>query len=446
MPQPLSWYANGNFGIGRPTGTTRARNMAQDAATAADPNVNFGPYDNDGNGFVDAFIVIHAGTGGEMTGNPGDIWSHKWVLPSTYTADTTKIYAYLTIPEDAKIGVSAHELGHLLFGWPDLYDTDDTSEGVGNWCLMGGGSWNGGGDVPAHPSAWCKIGQGWVSVTNVTTDGLRQIHDVKTSHDVLRLSKDGAPGPEYFLLENREQSGFDADLPGPGLLIWHIDDGQADNTNENHYKVGLVQADGDRDLELKHNRGDTGDPYPGASNNHEFSPSSTPNSNSYAGQSTCVSVTNISAAGATMSATVAVHCGKQKEVFKERKDQKDAVKDVKEGKDFLKDFKDTRKDTKEVAKERKDLKDRHEVFWPRGGGFSPGEAADPSARIDELEARVSALEEQLGSAAGEAFIGSELRPDLYGAPGHDPGAQELEQAMRAGDPGAKRAYDTAPPR
>lgn len=141
MPQTLAWYANGNFGIGKPSGTTRARNMANDAAVAADPAVDFKPYDNDGNGFVDAFIVVHAGAGGEQTGNSGDIWSHKWVLPSTYTTDATKIFAYLTIPEDAKIGVSAHELGHLLFGWPDLYDTDDTSEGIGNWCLMAGGSW-----------------------------------------------------------------------------------------------------------------------------------------------------------------------------------------------------------------------------------------------------------------------------------------------------------------
>ena len=51
-------------------------------------------------------------------------------------ADSTQIFAYLTIPEDARIGVCAHELGHLLFGFPDLYDTDDTSEGIGNWCLM----------------------------------------------------------------------------------------------------------------------------------------------------------------------------------------------------------------------------------------------------------------------------------------------------------------------
>lgn len=160
LPQTLAWYANGNFGIGRPSGTPRANIMAQDAAGAADPAVNFAPYDNDGNGFIDAFIVVHAGQGGEQTGNSGDIWSHKWTLPAAFNADGKQIFAYLTIPEDARIGVCAHELGHLLFGFPDLYDTDNTSEGIGNWCLMAGGSWNGGGDIPAHPSAWCKVNQG----------------------------------------------------------------------------------------------------------------------------------------------------------------------------------------------------------------------------------------------------------------------------------------------
>jgi len=82
--------------------------------------VDFAPYDNDGSGFVDAFIVVHAGPGSEVTGNKTEIWSHKSVLPSAYNADGTQIYGYLTVPEDAKIGVSAHELGHLLFGFPPL--------------------------------------------------------------------------------------------------------------------------------------------------------------------------------------------------------------------------------------------------------------------------------------------------------------------------------------
>ena len=150
--------------------------MARDAAQLANPIVDFAPFDNDGNGFVDAFIVIHAGEGAEETGNANHIWSHKWVLPDgAFNADGTKIFGYLTVPEDCRIGVCAHELGHLVFGWPDLYDTDESSEGLGNWCLMAGGSWNGNGDIPAHPSAWCKVGQGWVSVVNRTSNA--QSHD-----------------------------------------------------------------------------------------------------------------------------------------------------------------------------------------------------------------------------------------------------------------------------
>jgi immune inhibitor A len=306
LKRKLAWYANGNFGIGRPTGTPRAQHMARDAATAADPTVDFQPYDNDGNGLVDAFIVVHAGAGGEATGNPGDIWSHKWVLQTPYDTDMTRIFAYLTIPEDARIGVCAHELGHLLFGFPDLYDIDDSSEGVGNWCLMGGGSWNGGGDVPAHPSAWCKLQQGWASEVNVTSSGPITFTDVKSSRTVHRLWRNGQRGKEYFLVENRQRTGYDALLPGAGLLVWHVDDGQQDNSNENRYLVGLVQADGKRDMELGRNRGDAGDAYPGTSGNTALTPTSTPSSDSYAGQDTSVSLTGISTSGASMTATVSV--------------------------------------------------------------------------------------------------------------------------------------------
>ena len=64
---------------------------------------------------LNAFVVIYAGPGGEVTGNSGDIWSHKWVLDGgALSVDSTGIFAYLTVPEDCKIGVCAHELGHLL--------------------------------------------------------------------------------------------------------------------------------------------------------------------------------------------------------------------------------------------------------------------------------------------------------------------------------------------
>ena len=446
LPQTLAAYAHGASGMG--PALPNAQTMARDALLAADPAVNFDPYDNDGNGFVDAFIVIHAGPGGEVTGQSGDIWSHKWVLDGGARAvDHTKVYGYLTVPEDCKVGVCAHELGHLLFGFIDLYDTDGSSEGIGNWCLMAAGSWGGGGNTPCHPCAWCKANQGWVSVTNPTANAVLSIGDVKNTHTVYRLWKDGAGGSEYFLAENRQQTGFDASLPGGGLLIWHIDEGQSNNTNENHYRIALVQADNRRDLEQNHNRGDAGDCYPGSSNNKTFNASSSPNSKSYAGATTCVAVTSISAPGATMTADVQVKCQvvvankAVKDIAdhpKRIKDKEVKEKEVVEGKQF-KDIKDVRKRVIERPK----LVER--PGDPGNLGNNPG-----NQHIGALEARITALEALVGqsglaeaSAPSVPMIGADLRPDLsLSATAEEEDVGHLQHQMQLGSAHAKRVYDT----
>lgn len=432
MPRTMVAYANGESGTG--SSSPNARTMARDALVAADPHINLGPYDNDANGFVDAFVVVHAGSGAEVTGSADDIWSHKWVLSGgAYSTDGTQVYGYLTVPEDSRIGVCAHELGHLLFGFPDLYDIDNSSEGVGNWCLMAGGSWNGGGDTPAHPSAWCKVQQAWVTVENVTANGPVTIADVKDAHRVLRLWKDGAGGQEYFLVENRQRSRFDAQLPGDGLLIWHLDDAIADNSNEAHYRVALEQADGQGHLESSANRGDAGDSFPGSSDNRAFTNTSTPSSKSYGGLSTCVSVTAISDSGPVMTAQVTVRCGKT--VTKDAKDAKEARKDRKE-----KDVKERGKDVKEIRKEAmKDVGDKSWVSDKRpekpvidksvaydknwDTKFTDGKysetfdwrtqaaGGDTGMEQESLQARLAALEAAVFGSP-EPFIGEELRPDL----------------------------------
>lgn len=219
LQHSLSYYANGESGMS--ASSPNAQNLAADALAAANTQINFKPYDNDGNGYVDAFIVVHAGSGAEETGSRSDIWSLKWVLPQVTSVDDVNVYAFLTIPEDANIGVCAHEIGHLVFGWPDLYDTDGSSQGIGNWCLMAGGSWGGNpaGVKPCHPSAWCKQTQGWIRVSAPSTSQDISLGEVENYGTAYRLWSAGdTSSKEYFLLENRESVDFDGSLPGSGLL------------------------------------------------------------------------------------------------------------------------------------------------------------------------------------------------------------------------------------
>lgn len=307
MPRPITYYANGESATG--DASPNGRDLARDAALAVAQQIeDLKPYDNNGDGFVEAFVIVHAGRGAEETGKADDIWSHKWVMTgSAVKKGKGSLYAYLTVPEDARLGVCAHELGHLLFGFPDLYDTTSKSEGVGDWCLMGGGSWLGGGDTPAHPSAWCKVQQDWVSVKNIVKNGALTIPSVAQSKQVTRLWRKGATsGSEYFLAESRVKSGYDAKLPGEGLLIWHIDEAMEDNDNRFHPKVGLVQADNLDDLRESRNRGDAGDPFPGSKRKSAWGPATLPNSDSYSGIETGVALTDITRSGGSVTVTVQI--------------------------------------------------------------------------------------------------------------------------------------------
>jgi M6 family metalloprotease-like protein len=253
---------------------TNTRELVEEAVQAADSTVDFSQYDNDGNCFVDAVIIIHQGEGRESSGDNTDIHSHQWNI--NYTTNdiaacgTIRVGTYTMQPERqggalVTMGVFAHELGHAL-GLPDLYDRDYSSEGIGDWGVMAGGSWNGvtrGGDTPAHMSAWSKYFLGWVTPTQVTGTLPNELVDqAATSADVYQLLSGGPPNTntgEYFLVENRQQTGFDTALPGSGLAIWHIDDSittqndqecsPPNNCSSTHYRVALVQADGLWELE-----------------------------------------------------------------------------------------------------------------------------------------------------------------------------------------------------
>ncbi len=321
-PQTYAYYVNGDNGLG--TYPNNCQKMVEDLVDQIDPLVDFSVYDNDGDNYVDVLVVIHAGSGAERTGSPDDIWSHKWGI-NPRLKDGVYISSYTTQPEywtaagDMTIGVYAHELGHG-FGLPDLYDTDNSSKGVGRWCLMGYGGWNGtNGSTPAHPCAWARIAMGFAAYTNVTGVLTNQaILNVEEGGPIYRVWTSGAVVPEYFLVENRQRTGYDVGLPNSGLLIWHIDDNKAvlQNPNDlewypgipvaNHPLVALEQADGLYELEHNVDAGDNGDPYPGSTSNSVFNDSSTPTANAYVTGSSSVQIANISASASTMYADIVV--------------------------------------------------------------------------------------------------------------------------------------------
>ena len=319
-PQTYAYYCNGNNGFG--SYPQNAQKLTEDAVALVDPVVDFSQYDNDGDGYVDALFVVHSGPGAEFTGSSNDIWSHQWEMNTPQNVDGVIASIYSMEPEywqtygDMTCGVYAHEMGHSVFGLPDLYDYGYDSRGLGRWSLMAGGSWNGTlGNSPSHPDVWSRLHMGFVTPTNVVYDRINaSIPAIENNPVCYRLWTNGQTGSEYFLIENRQQTGYDATQRGNGLLIYHVDEAVYGNDNQwypghtdaGHYEVALEQADGLYDLERYANSSDSNDPYPGGTNNRTFNNSSLPNSQDYAFNNTSVVVNTISNSGSTMTANLYV--------------------------------------------------------------------------------------------------------------------------------------------
>ncbi|NLI15309.1 MAG: M6 family metalloprotease domain-containing protein [candidate division Zixibacteria bacterium] len=317
-PQTYAYYVNARNGTG--TYPYNSQKLVEDIVDLINPQVNFSQFDNDEDGFVDGLVIIHAGPGAEYTGSDDDIWSHQWeIIPRL--RDGVYICAYSIQPEywvspgDMTCGVFCHELGHV-FGLIDLYDTDYTSAGVGRWSLMAAGSWNGTlGSSPAHLDAYSKLCLGWgTMLTPALNLSEAAVPAVESEPIIYCLWTNGEPGNEYFLVENRQQVGYDACLPASGLFLWHIDDNVYSNSSEwwpgcgysSHYKVALIQADGLWQLEHGANQGNAGDPFPGSSDVRQINGSGGLNTNSYSGAVTNVALTNISNSATEMTVDISV--------------------------------------------------------------------------------------------------------------------------------------------
>ncbi len=332
--QNYSYYVGDSFGIynNYPNNT---QGLVYEACRLIDPFVNFAQFDEDSDNLVDNIFIVHAGPGAEETGNPRHIWSHKWQLsdnsmgcPGPYqTQDGVSVDHYSTEPERFEspsalitIGVFVHEFGHQL-GLPDLYDIDYSSNGMGNFCLMAAGSWARAspsdlpGSSPVHLCCWGKYQLGWLTPVAVERRGIKEIKGARlpaiaTDSTCYRLLEDpngpdwnrnGTGVGEYFMAENRHQTGYDKGLPGNGLLILHIDDSRPTNSDDDHPIVGIMQADGDNSPTLSSlDRGSEADLWKNSS--YGFGDTSRPSSYDYNDNPTGVWIHNILSADSLMTA------------------------------------------------------------------------------------------------------------------------------------------------
>ncbi|MFQ5900527.1 MAG: M6 family metalloprotease domain-containing protein [Thermodesulfobacteriota bacterium] len=334
------------------TDLTKTHQIASDALNAADAYVDFSSYDTDSDGNVtskELVIVIilagyeEAGLGMDETGTAlaqdtttPRIWAHATSfggdaisIPTldgvTVNTTSTNSYgqAYTIFGERqgdhaATLGVMVHELGHAILDLPDLYDTDGSSSGIGVWGLMSSGAWgmansdNYTGETPVMLAAWVRVILGWITATPPTGSGSTTINAASQSNatitKVVTNNQD-----EYFLVENRQDSGYDTGLERwfntgfGGLAVWHIDDnigtaGQNDdNKDENHKRVDIIAAVGDGNLDNGIDRGVKENLFY-MGNRTSVGDATTPDTKLYDSNSSGFEMSNVSASGTSMTA------------------------------------------------------------------------------------------------------------------------------------------------
>ncbi len=238
--------------------------MVAEACQLADEEVNYADYDWDGDGFVDQVYVVYAGKGEADSGIPTTIWPHAWSLkdgkaygdgPGILTLDGVKVNTYACGGElngsgkVAGIGTMCHEFSHCL-GYPDFYDTGyNGGTGMGYWDVMDGGAYNEDGYRPCGYTTYERWVAGWrepVELKNTTTvSGMKPLEENGESYIIYN----DANSNEYYILENRQFTGWDASLPGEGLLIIHADYNAAawndnrPNNDPSHQRMTWIPAD-----------------------------------------------------------------------------------------------------------------------------------------------------------------------------------------------------------
>lgn len=260
-------------------------------------DINFADYDTDNDGYMDNLFVYYAGYGENEGAPENSVWPHAWEVYEEYVKgqlvyDGKQIKGYACTSElqgtsgvlMCGIGTFCHEFGHVL-GLPDFYVTDYSSQHktLGDWDIMDAGAYLNGGNTPPTYSAHERFYLGWLTPEILNETGDFELEELQKSNKAYIVTETGEhnldggnPNPAtYYLLENRQKTGWDRYLPGHGLMItktiYNENNWYNNIPNNNRYLQGydLIEADGKAP---NNDYGKGGDLFPGTANVKSYSP------------------------------------------------------------------------------------------------------------------------------------------------------------------------------
>lgn len=286
----MAYYGTNEYGADKYPGE-----MVSEACRLADAQgVDFSQYDWDNDGMVDQVFVLYAGYGESMGAPENTIWPHEATLtdcqpwgdgkgPIKFDGVTVDTYAVScellgsTGKSIAGIGTACHEFSHCMC-LPDLYDPEGTFYGMDYWDLMDYGAYSGDnyGDCPTAFTSYERMYCGWLTPTELTQPTI--ISDMKALVDApaAYIIYNEANRNEYYLLENRQQRGFNRYDPAHGMLVLHVNfsaDTWVNNTVNATSQQCMTIIPADNILSQQTNSGDT---WPGMSRNTSLTDTSKP--------------------------------------------------------------------------------------------------------------------------------------------------------------------------
>ncbi len=296
---PKSYYNDPNIVF-----ASRAAELVTEALQWLDSTgFNFASLTTGSDGYVLSVNALYAGEP-DVAWSKG-LWPHQGALYTPFRADGVNVQRYemSNIGTDLSIYTICHENGHLIFGYPDLYDYDGDSSGIGRYSLMAYTD----DKNPVPPDAYCRnVISGWngISSLNSLADGtsVTAVSNSTGAQQAYRWT--GSKANEYFLIENIRKTGRYANMPDEGLIIWHVDQNGDNSFNQmtasKHFLVSVEQADNLFQLERNGNSGADGDLFH-AGYKTSFNDTTSPSAKWWNGTNSGLSISGIGAIGSSIT-------------------------------------------------------------------------------------------------------------------------------------------------